>query len=109
MSFQLSRHYDSEKDLIVLKPIGELDIYSTPDFKKAGEKEYKKHQTDILIDGSELKYMDSTGLGAFIYLLNLCRKNENKIIVDGLKGNIKKLFTITEMDQLFEFTGDDHA
>ncbi|MDO5713941.1 MAG: STAS domain-containing protein [Tissierellia bacterium] len=109
MSFQLSRNYDKEKDLLILKPIGELDIYSSPEFKKIGEKEYQKYETNILIDGSDLKYMDSTGLGAFIYLLNICKEKNHKIRIQGLSPNIRKLFTITKMDELFIFEGDKNA
>ena len=109
MAFQLSRNFNSEENLLVLKPIGELDIYSSTDFKRIGEKEYQKYKTNIVIDGKELTYLDSTGLGTFIYLLNLIQQNGHKIQIRDLSPNIRKLFTITQMEDLFEFEGDQDA
>lgn len=108
MSFQIARQYDEDKNLLVLKPKGELDITSTPEFKKVAKKEYDKVKTDILINAEDLIYMDSTGLGAFIYMLKLCKDDNKKIIISNMKKSIRKLFTITQLDNLFTFEEENH-
>lgn len=108
MGFQLRRMYDGERGEILLKPIGELDIYSTTEFKKLAEREYEKNKGNIRIDGSQMEYMDSTGLGAFMYLLNMVREDGGSITITGLKPNIRKLFTITKMDDFFTIAGDEN-
>lgn len=103
MSFQIARHFDEEREQLILKPKGELDIASTPEFKKIAEKEFSRYQSDVYIDAEDLIYMDSTGLGAFIYLLKLCQDQEKKVTVGKMKKSIRKLFTITQLDDLFLF------
>ncbi len=108
MLFQLSRQYDEKEKRLILKPKGELDITSTPEFKKIGEREYNKYKSDILIDAEDLVYMDSTGLGAFIYLLKLCKGEDHKISIVNMKKSIRKLFTITKLDDFFTFEGEEN-
>lgn len=103
MAFQLK--IENENGLL-LKPVGELDIYHTPEFKNQAVSAYEENRGDIIIDGSQLEYVDSTGLGGFIYLLNHLEKDENRIIMKNIKANIKKLFTITKLDELFVFEGE---
>ncbi|MGO1580509.1 MAG: STAS domain-containing protein [Peptoniphilaceae bacterium] len=93
--------YKNDEELIIY-PQGELDVYTTPNFKKEVIKLYEKDKKNILIDGEKLEYVDSTGLGALIFILNIISENENKISLRNIKPSIKKLFTITKLDNTFE-------
>ncbi|RVU55737.1 STAS domain-containing protein [Anaerosphaera multitolerans] len=99
MTFKMD--YEVEEELII-HPIGELDIYTISEFKDTVLKVYNENKKNILIDGSELEYIDSTGLGALIYILNEIEKDNNKIAITNIKNSIKKLFTITKLDNVFE-------
>ncbi|CDZ74208.1 Anti-sigma factor antagonist [Peptoniphilus sp. ING2-D1G] len=93
--------YEVKEELIIY-PQGELDIYTTPKFKKEVLNLYKENQKNILIDGINLEYIDSTGLGAFMFILNEIEKNEHKLAIQNINPSIKKLFTITKLDNIFE-------
>ncbi len=58
-------------------------------------------QSDILIDGDRLEYLDSTGLGTLISILKKAKESNNRIILKNIKPNIRKLFDITELDKVF--------
>lgn len=103
MGFQLK--IEKEEGLLLI-PQGELDIYHTPEFKTKAVEAYDREKGPITVDGSELEYVDSTGLGAFIFLLNHVQKDGNKIVMKNIKAKIKKLFTITKLDELFVFEGE---
>ncbi|MDO5040634.1 MAG: STAS domain-containing protein [Peptoniphilus sp.] len=90
------------KEELIIYPQGELDVYTTPKFKKEVLDLYTENQKNILIDGTNLEYIDSTGLGAFMYVLNEIEKNDHKIFIQNIKPSIKKLFTITKLDNIFE-------
>lgn len=91
-----------EDDKLVLYPKGELDVYNSSKFKEEALEIYNKNKLDIIIDGKELEYLDSTGLGSLIYLLKILKNDEKKIIIKNLSSSIEKLFVITKLDEMFE-------
>lgn len=106
MSFQMS--IDTQESQLVMKPKGELDIYNTPNFKDQAVLAYDRNSKDILIDGENLEYVDSTGLGGFIYLLNYVQEKGNVVGMKNIKPNIRKLFTITKLDEVFRFEEEEN-
>lgn len=78
---------------------GDLDINSVETFKSEVLEIYQ--DTDIIFDLSNLEYLDSTGLGAFISIYSEVNSNGKSVTIKNAKNNIKKLFLITELDQLF--------
>lgn len=47
---------------------GEIDIYSIEKFRASIEKEIMTQATQIILDCSELSYMDSTGMLSLIHI-----------------------------------------
>lgn len=96
-----------EKEEIIIRPVGELDVFTTPELKKEVLRLYENNKKDIVIDGTDLEYVDSTGLGAFMYILNEIKVDNHKIYIENMKPSIQKLFTITKLDQIFKKRGED--
>ena len=42
-----------------------------------------------------------------MYILNEIKKDEHIIYIQNMKPTIKKLFTITKLDQIFKMRGED--
>lgn len=93
-------------DHYLIELIGDLDIYNNKKFKEKLADIYEELDKDIVVDCSNLEYIDSTGLGSFISLLKLTKDEDKSIRVDNLKKNIKKVFKITELDKLFNIEDD---
>lgn len=106
MSLNIDSEFDKIENKWVFKPAGDLDIYTSGQFKEEVLKRLNEEQTDIIIDGEELIYVDSTGLGSLISILRTMKENENKIYIDNVKPNIRKIFDITNLDKLFIFRGE---
>lgn len=106
MSLEMQVYFNEEKDAWVIEPEGEIDIYTSPSFKNKVIDSYMEKKTDLLIDGKDLEYIDSTGLGALISILKVLEEEEHKIHLINIKQNIKKLFDITELDKLFVIRGE---
>lgn len=98
--------YKRTDEELILIPHGELDVYTTPNFREQAMSLYDENQKNILIDCSELAYLDSTGLGAFISLLKHVKENKHQICISHLNNSIRKLFTITKLDELFVIRGE---
>lgn len=105
MSLEMKVIFDEGEDKWIFSPSGEIDIYSSQMFKDGILEKFNSRKTDILIDGENLEYIDSTGLGALIYILKLLKDDDFKIHLMNVKPNIKKLFDITELDKLFLIRG----
>ncbi|MDX9917487.1 MAG: STAS domain-containing protein [Gudongella sp.] len=109
MSLNTKVDFDHDVNQWIFKPVGEIDIYTSSEFKEEILKSFEKRKADLVIDGRQLDYIDSTGLGALISLLKMLQDTEYKIFIDNIKPNIRKLFDITELDKLFNIRGDDDA
>jgi len=101
MSLNVRVEYKGEDSLWYVVPEGEIDIYTSPKFKDILSEKLTERQVDILVDCKELDYLDSTGLGALISILKITRENDNKIYLENIKPNIRKLFDITDLDKVF--------
>ena len=83
-----------------IKLIGDLDVYSEDDFKSFIDEQIDVDK-DIVLDLSDLEYLDSTGLGMFMIVYNQQKENDKSVRVVKAKENIKKLFKITDLTDLF--------
>lgn len=106
MSLNIDSKFDSNQDKWVFKPEGDLDIYTSSQFKEEVLKNFNEKQADIIIDGEKLDYVDSTGLGALISILKTTKEKQIKIYIENVKPNIRKIFDITDLDKLFIFRGE---
>lgn len=101
MSLRIDMTYKKEDKMWIIKPQGEIDIYTSPEFKEEVLKKFSDMSSDILIDGEGLDYIDSTGLGALISIYKVVKEKDNIIYIENLKANIRKLFDITDLDKIF--------
>lgn len=79
---------------------GDLDVYSEEEFKKFIDEKIDANK-DIVFDLENLDYLDSTGLGMFMTVYNMQKSKDKKVKIINSKGNIKKLFKITDLFDLF--------
>lgn len=82
-------------------PVGEIDIYTSPDFKKKLLELLEEEKLDFVINGENLEYLDSTGLGALISFFKSTKDVNVSIKLINLKPNIYKLFDITGLNDVF--------
>ena len=107
MSFNMKVDFNEDKNTWVFTPEGDLDIYTSDEFKEEILKAFESKETDLEINGEKLEYVDSTGLGVLISVLKRVREREKKIYIANVKPNIRKIFDITELDKLFIFRGEN--
>ena len=81
---------------------GEIDIYSIEKFRESIEEKIKTQASEIILDCSELSYMDSTGMGVLIELRNKTKELGQKIIMMNPRPNIRKLLALTGVDKIIE-------
>lgn len=101
MALEIIKNFNDESQAWIIKPVGELDIYTSPDFKEILNSIINQKSADVIIDGEYLEYIDSTGLGVLIGVLKKLKEEEHNITIINIKSNIKKLFNITGLNKVF--------
>lgn len=104
MSFSIKTE-KTEKN-IIFYCLGDLDINTSPEFKKTVIDEYNKDQKDLVFNFKDLEYLDSTGLGVLISVYKNTKENQHTISIRCAKPHVKKLFVITELDRIFKMEED---
>ena len=69
--------------------LDELDFYSNEGINK------------IIIDLSEMKYMNSTGLNILINIFTQTRNNGGDVVITNIPEKINKLLVITKLNSIF--------
>ena len=59
---------------------------------------------NIIIDLSETRYCDSSGLSAILVANRLCKNSDGLFILTGLQDSVKKLISISQLDSILTIT-----
>lgn len=105
MALDVIKSFDEETKKYYIQPVGEIDIHTSNQFKKILIDAIDEKQSDLLVDGENLDYIDSTGLGVLISALKKSQEISKEIRVINLKPSIKKLFSLTSLDKVFKIEG----
>lgn len=101
MGLEVLKTYSKENSQWIVEPIGDIDIYSSEDFKSTLLNLIEEKNKDIKIIGTSLDYIDSTGLGVLISVLKQMQEDDTTIIIKNIKPSIKKLLVLTNLDKVF--------
>ncbi|HEY4553578.1 MAG TPA: anti-sigma factor antagonist [Bacillaceae bacterium] len=85
-----------------VKLSGEIDAYTAPNVRESLTQPAEKPGATIIVDMSEVTYMDSTGLGVFVGLFKQLRANEGNLMLVGLTERMKRLFDITGLADVMD-------
>jgi len=81
---------------------GEIDAYTAPKLKESIFPLSEKKNIQLLVDLSNVTYMDSTGLGIFVGMFKNVRANNGSFELVGLSDRLKRLFEITGLADIME-------
>jgi anti-sigma B factor antagonist len=80
---------------------GSMYALDAANLREGAMKLIKKGKNQFRIDLSEVEYMDSTGLGLFIFLDDELKNRGGRLIIKGLTGRVKVLFERTRLYDTF--------
>jgi anti-sigma B factor antagonist len=63
----------------------------------------------IIFDLTDVKRIDSTGIGRFIYSLNKVQQAGGKMRMAGAQGYVRECFRVTRLDTVFRFCTVEEA
>ena len=90
----------------VIAPQGILDGTKATDFRSQIDRSVREGAKIILVDFTDVTFMDSSGLGALVLALKTIRGAGLKMFLCSINEQIKMLFELTSMDRVFEIFQD---
>ena len=94
-------HRTDDGDATILRISGSLDALSTPELRPMIETLVAEKRAEITVDLSELRIIDSSGVGAIVSLYKRMRAVGSKVEVVGLKDQPLAIFRLLRLDRIF--------
>jgi anti-sigma B factor antagonist len=88
-----------DDDLAVIRLTGEFDLATSDRLRDAllGQLDHG-HPRNLVLDMSEVTFLDSTGLGVFMAAQQLAKRNEVQFVLAGSSERVRRLLEITQLD-----------
>ena len=91
-----------EGQAVILELAGEVDLKSSADLKAKLKELYQDKPPVIIVDMTEVEFMDSSGLATLIGALKWCRVNNSELKLVGLIERVRSIFEICLLDSVFK-------
>ena len=86
----------------IIEPKGILDGTKTSDFCNDIERSIENGVQIILVDFTDVTFMDSSGLGTLVLALKKVRTAGIKMFLCSINEQVRMLFELTSMDRVFD-------
>ncbi|NNM94090.1 MAG: STAS domain-containing protein [Bacteroidia bacterium] len=97
---------EKQKDCIVVKINSEkLDSLIAPELKAELVNINSEGAKNIILDMSDTRYCDSSGLSAILVGNRLCKQSGGSLVITGMKESVKKLILISQLDHILNTAG----
>ena len=90
----------------IIEPEGILDGTKTADFQQQIDQSIDSGVDTILVDFSNVTFMDSSGLGALVKAFKTLQAADVRLFLCSINDQIKMLFELTSMDDYFTIFSD---
>ena len=98
MMMQIATTPGSDRYLITVS--GEVDLATSPELDVAIIAAIDSGTPSVVIDLTDVSFMDSSGLGVIVRALKRCREAENDLDLVITNKRVLKVFGITGLDQV---------
>ncbi|MDR1507829.1 MAG: anti-sigma factor antagonist [Treponema sp.] len=83
---------------------GEMDLYNSYKIKELLLKMIEKKIELFIINLNDVEYIDSSGIGALIYITSTIRKMNLCLAITNVRGSVKKVIELTKLTSFFPIT-----
>ena len=80
---------------------GEVDLYTSPELRKAITRLCKKKLPVVVINLAGVNYMDSSGVATLVEGLQLTGKYKGRFCLVGLGPTVREVFELARLDRVF--------
>ena len=93
----------AEKDgAVILSLAGEVDMKSSSELRAKFMEILKSAPAVLIVDMTEVEFMDSSGLAILVETLKCCRQNNGQLKLVGMVQTVRSVFEISRLDSIFQ-------
>ncbi|WP_395625448.1 STAS domain-containing protein [Daejeonella sp.] len=102
MKFTVDKH---EKYVLIKLNENKLNSLISPKLKSELILFNSEGQRNIILDLSNVKYSDSSGLSSLLVGHRICKKSDGSFILTKINENIARLISISQLDNILTVVG----
>lgn len=84
-------------EIYIVDVNGEMDLYNSYKLKELIMKMLEKKVRTFTINLEQVDYIDSSGIGALIYICSTIKKMNLKLSITNVHGSVKKVIELTKL------------
>ena len=84
-------------EVYIIDVNGEMDLYNSYKLKELVMKMIEKDIKIFIINLEQVDYIDSSGIGALIYISSTIKKMNLKLSLSNIHGSVKKVIELTKL------------
>ena len=84
-------------DVYIIDVNGEMDLYNSYKLKELVMKMIEKNVNLFIINLEQVDYIDSSGIGALIYICSTIKKMNLNLAISNIHGSVKKVIELTKL------------
>ncbi len=92
---------ESESGLLTIKLSGEIDLQHSPKLRQLLQGKVSLKAAVILLDFTEVKYIDSSGLATLVEYYKSARSYSGRLAVAGLSNRVRSIFDLVRLGEIF--------
>lgn len=92
------------KEVYIVDISGEMDLYNSHKLKELITKMLERQVKCIVLNLEDVEYIDSSGIGALIYICSTLKKKKVKLFIANIHGSVKKVIELTKLMGFFPIT-----
>lgn len=93
-------------DGTVIRPSGDIDLSRAPAFRVHIAEVFQTAPKRVIIDLSDVPYMDSSGVATLVEGMQLASRGSAKLVLVGLQERVRSIFEIARLDTVFTIAVD---
>jgi anti-sigma B factor antagonist len=102
MDFAVTHHLEGE--IAVVEVSGWIEISTAPRLRDTLIGLIDQGHLHLILDMSEVVFLDSTGIGVLVGLLHRLRSRDGSLAIAGAKDRVYKAFQISQLTRILTLT-----
>ncbi len=100
---------DVAPGVVVIHPSGDVDMSRSPDLRTAIRSAQENRPPKLVVDLSDVAYMDSSGLATLVEAMRTSKSNNTAMVLCGMHDKVRSIFEIARLNQFFTIVDDVDA